>query len=89
MHCWRQWCFIKVFCVFIALVLQFLRTRTVGLHYAMLCSFANNICRYLLYKHTERLHIVTWNVATAEPPEDITSLLQLDIQPPADLYVIG
>ncbi|XP_030292898.1 inositol polyphosphate 5-phosphatase K isoform X1 [Sparus aurata] len=36
-----------------------------------------------------RLHMVTWNVATAEPPEDITSLLQLDVQPPADLYVIG
>uniref|UniRef100_A0A671WU97 Inositol polyphosphate-5-phosphatase K n=1 Tax=Sparus aurata TaxID=8175 RepID=A0A671WU97_SPAAU len=35
------------------------------------------------------LHMVTWNVATAEPPEDITSLLQLDVQPPADLYVIG
>uniref|UniRef100_A0A3Q0S2Y0 Inositol polyphosphate-5-phosphatase K n=1 Tax=Amphilophus citrinellus TaxID=61819 RepID=A0A3Q0S2Y0_AMPCI len=34
------------------------------------------------------LHIVTWNVATAEPPEDITSLLQLDAQPPTDLYVI-
>ncbi|XP_075887484.1 inositol polyphosphate 5-phosphatase K isoform X3 [Nelusetta ayraudi] len=36
-----------------------------------------------------RLHMVTWNVATAEPPEDVTSLLQLDVQPPADLYVIG
>uniref|UniRef100_H3BWQ3 Inositol polyphosphate-5-phosphatase K n=1 Tax=Tetraodon nigroviridis TaxID=99883 RepID=H3BWQ3_TETNG len=35
------------------------------------------------------LQIVTWNVATAEPPEDITSLLQLDVQPPTDLYVIG
>ncbi|KAM7374372.1 hypothetical protein PAMP_007033 [Pampus punctatissimus] len=36
-----------------------------------------------------RLHVVTWNVATAEPPEDVTSLLQLDVQPPTDLYVIG
>ncbi|XP_058483568.1 inositol polyphosphate 5-phosphatase K isoform X1 [Solea solea] len=36
-----------------------------------------------------RLHMVTWNVATAEPPEDVTSLLQLDVQPPTDLYVIG
>ncbi|XP_013858663.1 inositol polyphosphate 5-phosphatase K isoform X2 [Austrofundulus limnaeus] len=36
-----------------------------------------------------RLHIVTWNVATAEPPEDVTSLLQLDAQNPMDLYVIG
>lgn len=33
--------------------------------------------------------MVTWNVATAEPPEDLTSLLQLDDQPPTDLYVIG
>ncbi|XP_047463982.1 inositol polyphosphate 5-phosphatase K isoform X3 [Mugil cephalus] len=36
-----------------------------------------------------RLHMVTWNVATAEPPEDVTSLLQLDVQPPTDVYVIG
>ncbi|XP_061608808.1 inositol polyphosphate 5-phosphatase K isoform X2 [Phyllopteryx taeniolatus] len=36
-----------------------------------------------------RLHMVTWNVATAEPPDDVTSLLQLDIQPPTDIYVIG
>lgn len=36
-----------------------------------------------------RLQVVTWNVATAEPPEDVTSLLQLDVQPPTDLYVIG
>ncbi|XP_041864283.1 inositol polyphosphate 5-phosphatase K isoform X3 [Melanotaenia boesemani] len=36
-----------------------------------------------------RLHMVTWNVATAEPSEDVTSLLQLDAQPPKDLYVIG
>uniref|UniRef100_A0A3Q1EM69 Inositol polyphosphate-5-phosphatase Kb n=1 Tax=Acanthochromis polyacanthus TaxID=80966 RepID=A0A3Q1EM69_9TELE len=34
------------------------------------------------------LHMVTWNVATAEPPEDVTSLLQLDVQPTTDLYVI-
>lgn len=32
---------------------------------------------------------MTWNVATAEPPEDVTSLLQLDVQPPTDLCVIG
>ncbi|XP_076024903.1 inositol polyphosphate 5-phosphatase K [Genypterus blacodes] len=36
-----------------------------------------------------RLHMVTWNVATAEPPEDVRSLLHLDVQPPTDLYVIG
>ncbi|RVE63885.1 hypothetical protein OJAV_G00140740 [Oryzias javanicus] len=36
-----------------------------------------------------RLHMVTWNVATAEPPEDITSLLLFDALPPTDLYVIG
>lgn len=39
--------------------------------------------------HADRLHMVTWNVATAEPPEDITSLLQLDSQSPTDLFVIG
>uniref|UniRef100_A0A3Q2CPH4 Uncharacterized protein n=1 Tax=Cyprinodon variegatus TaxID=28743 RepID=A0A3Q2CPH4_CYPVA len=35
------------------------------------------------------LHMVTWNVATAEPPEDVTALLQLNDQSPIDLYVIG
>uniref|UniRef100_A0A3B3ULG8 Inositol polyphosphate-5-phosphatase K n=1 Tax=Poecilia latipinna TaxID=48699 RepID=A0A3B3ULG8_9TELE len=34
------------------------------------------------------LHMVTWNVATAEPPEDVASLLQLNDQPAIDLYVI-
>uniref|UniRef100_A0A3Q3N0U6 Inositol polyphosphate-5-phosphatase Kb n=1 Tax=Mastacembelus armatus TaxID=205130 RepID=A0A3Q3N0U6_9TELE len=33
--------------------------------------------------------MVTWNIATAEPPEDVTSLLHLDVQHPTDLYVIG
>ncbi|RVE64720.1 hypothetical protein OJAV_G00128420 [Oryzias javanicus] len=36
-----------------------------------------------------RLHMVTWNVATADPPEDVTSLLHLNSPKPADLYVIG
>ncbi|KAL0994969.1 hypothetical protein UPYG_G00130100 [Umbra pygmaea] len=36
-----------------------------------------------------RLHMVTWNVATAEPRCDVTSLLLLDAQPATDLYVIG
>lgn len=44
---------------------------------------------FFLSKPFDRLHVVTWNVATAEPPEDVTSLLQLDVQPPTDLYVIG
>ncbi|XP_077596065.1 inositol polyphosphate 5-phosphatase K [Stigmatopora nigra] len=39
--------------------------------------------------HTFRLHMVTWNVATAEPPDDVISLLHLDVQPPTDIYVIG
>ncbi|XP_060752631.1 inositol polyphosphate 5-phosphatase K [Tachysurus vachellii] len=34
-----------------------------------------------------RLHIVTWNVGTADPPVDVRSLLQLDLE--TDLYVIG
>ncbi|KAL4647559.1 hypothetical protein GN956_G8698, partial [Arapaima gigas] len=33
--------------------------------------------------------IATWNVATAEPTDDISSLLQLDSQKSADLYAIG
>ncbi|XP_009674199.2 inositol polyphosphate 5-phosphatase K isoform X2 [Struthio camelus] len=37
-----------------------------------------------------RLHVVTWNVGTASPPPDVTSLLQLNSLGPAmDMYVIG
>nr|XP_033777811.1 inositol polyphosphate 5-phosphatase K [Geotrypetes seraphini] len=34
-----------------------------------------------------RLHLVTWNVGTAFPPQDADHLLQLDM--PMDMYVIG
>ncbi|XP_068601976.1 inositol polyphosphate 5-phosphatase K-like [Brachionichthys hirsutus] len=36
-----------------------------------------------------RMHIVTWNVATADPPKDVTSLLYLNSPKAPDLYVIG
>ncbi|XP_008300552.1 inositol polyphosphate 5-phosphatase Ka isoform X2 [Stegastes partitus] len=36
-----------------------------------------------------RLHMVTWNVATADPPDDVTSLLHLNSPKRPDLYVIG
>ncbi|XP_057695000.1 inositol polyphosphate 5-phosphatase Ka isoform X2 [Corythoichthys intestinalis] len=36
-----------------------------------------------------RLHMVTWNVATADPPADMSSLLHLDSPKAADFYVIG
>ncbi|XP_028320992.1 inositol polyphosphate 5-phosphatase K-like isoform X3 [Gouania willdenowi] len=39
--------------------------------------------------HKFRLHMVTWNVATADPPNDVTSLLHLDSPKSPDLYVIG
>ncbi|XP_056612452.1 inositol polyphosphate 5-phosphatase Ka isoform X1 [Triplophysa dalaica] len=35
------------------------------------------------------LYVVTWNVATAEPPDDVHSLLQLSSPKKPDLYVIG
>ncbi|KAL1260996.1 hypothetical protein QQF64_008823 [Cirrhinus molitorella] len=35
------------------------------------------------------LYVVTWNVATAEPPDDVNSLLQLSSPKKPDLYVIG
>uniref|UniRef100_UPI003AB0A495 inositol polyphosphate 5-phosphatase Ka isoform X1 n=1 Tax=Centroberyx gerrardi TaxID=166262 RepID=UPI003AB0A495 len=40
-------------------------------------------------KDSFRLHMVTWNVATANPPDDITSLLHLNSPKSPDLYVIG
>lgn len=36
-----------------------------------------------------RLHMVTWNVATADPPDDLSSLLHLNSTKSPDLYVIG
>ncbi|XP_057255471.1 inositol polyphosphate 5-phosphatase K isoform X2 [Pezoporus wallicus] len=37
-----------------------------------------------------RLHLVTWNVGTASPPPDVSSLLQLDsLGTTMDMYVIG
>ncbi|XP_053131241.1 inositol polyphosphate 5-phosphatase K isoform X2 [Hemicordylus capensis] len=37
-----------------------------------------------------RLHLVTWNVGTASPPPEVTSLLLLNSEGPAmDMYVIG
>uniref|UniRef100_A0A1A7XDV4 Inositol polyphosphate-5-phosphatase K n=1 Tax=Iconisemion striatum TaxID=60296 RepID=A0A1A7XDV4_9TELE len=36
-----------------------------------------------------RLHLVTWNVATADPPEDVVALLHLNSPKRADLYIIG
>ncbi|KAM4547155.1 inositol polyphosphate 5-phosphatase K isoform 2-T2 [Fundulus diaphanus] len=50
---------------------------------------AFQLCGRLLPTDAFRLHMVTWNVATAEPSEDVASLLQLNDQPPIDLYVIG
>lgn len=39
--------------------------------------------------HNFRLHVVTWNVATADPVEDAASLLHLNSPDQPDLYVIG
>ncbi|XP_062341864.1 inositol polyphosphate 5-phosphatase K isoform X1 [Osmerus eperlanus] len=50
---------------------------------------AFQLCGRFTPKDAFRLHMVTWNVATAEPPRDVISLLQLDVQPPTDVYVIG
>lgn len=36
-----------------------------------------------------RLHMVTWNVATADPPDDVSSLLDLSSCKKPDLFVVG
>ncbi|XP_068600414.1 inositol polyphosphate 5-phosphatase K [Brachionichthys hirsutus] len=50
---------------------------------------AFQLCGRFIPTDPFRLHMVTWNVATAEPPADVASLLHLDVQPPTDLYVFG
>ncbi|XP_039245191.1 inositol polyphosphate 5-phosphatase K isoform X3 [Pipra filicauda] len=48
------------------------------------------ICGKKLKWQEFRLHLVTWNVGTASPPPDVTSLLQLNsLGPTMDMYVIG
>ncbi|TRY83162.1 hypothetical protein DNTS_020664 [Danionella cerebrum] len=50
---------------------------------------AFNLCGRYNSKEFFRLHMVTWNVGTAEPPADVRSLLQLDPQSSTDLYYIS
>lgn len=45
--------------------------------------------QYLFFYFSPRLHVVTWNVATVEPPDDVSSLLHLNSPKSADLYIIG
>lgn len=52
-------------------------------------SYMQPAAQYLFFHFPPRLHIVTWNVATAEPPDDVSSLLHLNSPKSADLYVIG
>ncbi|XP_051255536.1 inositol polyphosphate 5-phosphatase Ka isoform X2 [Dicentrarchus labrax] len=40
-------------------------------------------------KDSFRLHMVTWNVATVDPPDDVSLLLHLNSPKSPDLYVIG
>lgn len=42
----------------------------------------------LLFPH--RVHIITWNVGSATPPDDITALLGLNVgDGNTDMYIIG
>ncbi|XP_037534372.1 inositol polyphosphate 5-phosphatase Ka [Nematolebias whitei] len=61
------------------------------LHEKMVKTLDNAVlaCAKKPKKDGFRLHIVTWNVATAEPPEDVTSLLHLDSATSADVFIIG
>uniref|UniRef100_A0A3B4BB58 Uncharacterized protein n=1 Tax=Periophthalmus magnuspinnatus TaxID=409849 RepID=A0A3B4BB58_9GOBI len=37
-----------------------------------------------------RIHVITWNVGSAQPPDDITSLLGLNVgDGNTDMYIIG
>ncbi|XP_069471521.1 inositol polyphosphate 5-phosphatase K isoform X2 [Ambystoma mexicanum] len=36
-----------------------------------------------------RLHLVTWNVGTASPPDDVSSLLEIDNDTAVDMFIIG
>lgn len=50
-------------------------------------------CSYPSYTGTPRITVVTWNVGTAVPPDDVTSLLHLgsggDDGDKADMIAIG
>uniref|UniRef100_A0A3B4VA77 Uncharacterized protein n=1 Tax=Seriola dumerili TaxID=41447 RepID=A0A3B4VA77_SERDU len=41
-------------------------------------------------KSGPKVHIITWNVGSATPPDDITSLLGLNVgDGNTDMYIIG
>ncbi|TKS78666.1 Phosphatidylinositol 4,5-bisphosphate 5-phosphatase A [Collichthys lucidus] len=46
--------------------------------------------RYYITPFPNRVHIITWNVGSATPPDDITSLLGLNVgDGNTDMYIIG
>lgn len=46
--------------------------------------------RYYITLFANRVHIITWNVGSATPPDDITSLLGLNVgDGNTDMYIIG
>lgn len=46
--------------------------------------------RYYVTPFSNRVHIITWNVGSATPPDDITSLLGLNVgDGNTDMYIIG
>lgn len=46
--------------------------------------------RYYVTPFPNRVHIITWNVGSATPPDDITSLLGLNVgDGNTDMYIIG
>lgn len=47
-------------------------------------------CLYYITPFSNRVHIITWNVGSATPPDDITYLLGLNVgDGNTDLYIIG
>lgn len=59
------------------------------LHFRLIEIDIKPAAQYFFFHFYPRLHIATWNVATAEPPEDVSSLLRLNSPKRADLYIIG
>uniref|UniRef100_A0A673JFQ2 Inositol polyphosphate-5-phosphatase Jb n=1 Tax=Sinocyclocheilus rhinocerous TaxID=307959 RepID=A0A673JFQ2_9TELE len=51
---------------------------------------SHNDCCSLMSRSANRVHIITWNVGSAMPPDDLTSLLGLNVgDGNTDMYIIG
>lgn len=73
---------IIITCIHTSILLS--HSESVGYNSEVCCK------RHYITPFSNRLHIITWNVGSATPPDDVTSLLGLNVgDGNTDMYIIG